>query len=145
MTHEYLMHGTVETAEIQESARSEVLDSELAELQGALARALQGGKVAVPVRGGWMMEADASYPAGCLFVRLHAPGVDPEAACTVSFSARFATGKPPVVWTSRAGVRHAPDPVGAANGALGLELGLVWAWLPLIQGWIRRGTGHPMT
>ena len=138
MTSPYLIHGIVETGEVRQSDPSEVLDTQVAVLRKALERALSLPRYANTelVDGGWGIAAQTSYPGGRLAVRFYAPGMDPASSCAASMSVSYTPGKPPTLWTSRAGIPLAPDPSKAATEIDDLELGLAWAWIPLAEAWI---------
>jgi len=138
MMSPYLIHGIVETGEVRQSDRSEVLDTRVAVLREVLERAMSLPRHASTglVSGGWRIAAQTSFAGGRLAVRLYAPGMDPAGACAASMSVSYAAGKPPTLWTSRAGIPLAPDPSKVATEIGDLELGLAWAWIPLVEAWI---------
>ena len=134
----YLIHGIVETGEVRRSDCSEVLATQVAILREVLERSVslpQGGRTE-PLGGDWSIVIQASLPGGRLAVRLYAPGMDPAGACASSMSVLYDPGKPPVLWASRASVHLAPDPWKAASEVRDMELGLAWAWIPLVEAWI---------
>ncbi|MDE2653168.1 MAG: hypothetical protein OXI71_05055 [Gemmatimonadota bacterium] len=44
--------------------------------------------------------------------------------------------EPPVLWASRASIHLAADTRKAAREVHDLEVGLAWAWIPLVEAWI---------
>lgn len=82
---------------------------------------------------GTVIVIQASLPGERLAVRIYAPGAG---ACASSMSVMYDPGKPPVLWASRASIHLAPDPWKAASEVREMELGLVWAWIPLVEAWI---------
>ena len=130
-----MIHGIVETGEVRRSDCSDVLETQVAFLRRALERSLPCGSAEF-LGDDWSIAAQASFPGGRLAVRLYAPGMDPVTACASSMSVTYNPGKPPVLWASRASIHLAPDPWKAATEVGDLELGLAWAWIPLVEAWI---------
>ena len=131
----YLIHGIVETGEVRRSDCSDVLETQVAFLRRVLERSLPCSSTEI-LGGDWSIAAQASFPGGHLAVRLYAPGMDPPGACASSMSVTYDPRKPPVLWASRASIHLAPDPWKAAAEVDDLELGLAWAWIPLVEAWI---------
>ncbi len=133
-----LIHGIVETGQVERTDRSAVPEARLTSFREALERSLNRGPIggAESLDGGWSIAADASLPGGRLSVRLYAPGMFPGGACASSMSVTYHLGEPPVLWASRASIHLAPDPGNAADEAHDLEVGLAWAWIPLVEAWI---------
>lgn len=138
MKARYLIHGIVETGEVRRSDCSDVLETREEFLRKVLARSVSLPRCGStePLGGDWSFEVQASLPGGRLAVRLYAPGMDAAGPCASSMSVTYDPGKPPVLWASRASIHLAPDPWKAANEVRDLEVGLAWAWIPLVEAWI---------
>lgn len=134
----HLIHSIVETGEIRRSDRSEWSEVGMASLREALERSLNRGRHggAVSLGGDWSIVARASLPGGRLSVRLYPPEMFPGGACASSMSVTCHPGEPPALWASRAGIHLAPDPWRAATRVRDLEVGLAWAWIPLVEAWV---------